>query len=64
MQTDDRLILRASSRTLVFASIMENELPEATVDLHLAMVATFCAVTALVAGNAMLDLFLRRVENE
>jgi hypothetical protein len=44
---------------------MENELPEATVDLHLAMVANFCAVTARVAGNAMLRLFfLRRVENE
>jgi len=63
--TDDRLILRASSRTLFFASTMENELPEATVDLHLATVATFCAA-ALVAGNTMLGLFfvLRRVENE
>lgn len=50
-------MLRASSRTLVFASIVENELPDATVDLHLAMVAAFCFATALVAGNAMLGLF-------
>ena len=55
----DRLMLRACSRTLFFASIMENALDTA-VDLHRTMVAVFGAVTALVAGNAMLGLFGRR----
>ncbi len=51
----DRLMLRAYSRTLVFASIMENAL-DAAVDLHRTMVAVFGA--ALAAGNAILGLFL------
>jgi len=49
----ERLMLRAYSRTLVLASIMEN----AAVDLHRTIAAVFGAVAALVAGNAMLGLF-------
>lgn len=41
-------------RTLIFASIMENEVG-ATVDLHRTRPVVFGAVAAFVAGNAMLQ---------